>query len=54
MEPLFGGRLAKIEKEAQDILKKNYSDLSAVELAFKWSASQKNVISILSGMRNCE
>lgn len=51
MEPMLGGRLATLEDEAMQELRKNHPDMTPVEFAMKWSASQ-NVVSILSGMNN--
>ncbi len=53
MEPLYGGRLAKLEDEAYKILKDDYPNMTPVEFALRWSASQK-VTALLSGMRTLE
>jgi len=54
MEPLRGGSLSLIPKEAQDVLSKAYKKETPSSFGLKWAASKKNVISVLSGMSSLE
>jgi predicted aldo/keto reductase-like oxidoreductase len=50
MEPLRGGKLARLEGEAAEWVKTNSSDRDAVSLAFRWLMSYEGLGVILSGM----
>lgn len=52
MEPIKGGALANIPKEAEHIFKKHNPALSVASWAVRFAASQENVIVVLSGMSN--
>lgn len=54
MEPVRGGKLADVPKEAEAILKKNKPNDSIASWAIKFVASHDNVITILSGMNSTE
>ncbi|MCM1050297.1 MAG: aldo/keto reductase [Clostridiales bacterium] len=54
MEPVRGGKLASLDKEAEDKLKKLRPDESAAACAFRWLQGLPNVKMILSGMSNME
>lgn len=53
MEPVKGGRLALLPKEANDIFKEG-GELSPASYAIRFTASFKQVFMVLSGMSNCE
>lgn len=50
MEPLRGGKLARLEGEAAEWVKANSSDRDAVSLAFRWLMAYRGLGVILSGM----
>lgn len=50
MEPLLGGKLANLPKEAGDIMKKADPGSTAVEWALRWLWNQPEVTLLLSGM----
>lgn len=52
MEPVRGGSLATLSKEAECILKKEKPDKSAASWAIRYAASFPNVLTVLSGMSN--
>lgn len=54
MEPVRGGKLASLDKESEDKLKKLRPDESAAACAFRWLQGLPNVKMILSGMSNME
>lgn len=54
MEPLKGGKLARLPDRAMKILRKNGKDWSAVEWSFRWLANFPAVSVILSGMSTFE
>ncbi|MDR1857465.1 MAG: aldo/keto reductase [Desulfovibrio sp.] len=54
MEPLLGGRLARLNKKTLAILQAERPDASAASWAFRYAASLPNVLSILSGMTYME
>ena len=50
MEPLLGGRLARLPQQYGDQLKAIRPDDSAAAWAFRWVASKSNILTTLSGM----
>ncbi|MGJ8454480.1 aldo/keto reductase [Pseudothermotoga sp. U03pept] len=54
MEPLKGGKLAKLPDRAMKILSKNEKNWSAVEWSFRWLSHFPQVSVILSGMSTFE
>ncbi len=54
MEPVRGGKLADLPKDAEAVLKQNAPDKSIASWAMKFVASYDNVITILSGMNSLE
>lgn len=50
MEPLLGGRLARLPQQYYDQLKAVKPDESAASWAFRWVSSKSNVLVTLSGM----
>ncbi len=50
MEPVRGGRLAKLPPRAEALLKSARPEMSVASWAIRFSASQKNVFMVLSGM----
>lgn len=54
MEPVRGGKLADIPKDAEQLLKNINSDASAASWAIKFVANLPNVVTILSGMNSIE
>lgn len=54
MEPLKGGKLAKLPKRVMDILKASAKDWSAVEWSLRWLGNFPQVSVILSGMSTLE
>ncbi|MCR5269050.1 MAG: aldo/keto reductase [Lachnospiraceae bacterium] len=54
MEPLRGGKLASLPKEASAILKKAHPDWSDAEWSFRWLYDQEGVTTVLSGMNSME
>lgn len=52
MEPVKGGLLANVPKEAEELLKKADSSRSAASWAIRYAASLENVVMVLSGMSN--
>ena len=54
MEPLRGGELVNLPKEAADILQEAKPNSTPAEWAFRFIASQPNVMTVLSGMTQME
>jgi predicted aldo/keto reductase-like oxidoreductase len=54
MEPLLGGRLARLNKKALTILREEQPQSSAASWAFRYVASLPNVLTVLSGMTYME
>jgi len=54
MEPLKGGKLARLPSRALEILRKSGRDWSPVEWAFRWLANFPEVSTILSGMSSLD
>lgn len=54
MEPVRGGKLADIPKDAEQLFKNINSDASAASWAIKFVANLPNVVTILSGMNSIE
>ena len=54
MEPLLGGRLAKLNQEARTILKTANPEASAAQWAFRFVGQLPNVLTVLSGMTYME
>lgn len=54
MEPVRGGMLANINKEAEDLFRKNRPESSNASWALRYVASFENIKVILSGMSNLE
>jgi hypothetical protein len=54
MEPILGGRLAKLPTHVQDILRERRPENSIASWSFRWIASHPNILTILSGMTYME
>ena len=54
MEPLRGGGLVNLSEKSLAKLKEHYPDKTPAAFGLRWAASQKNVITVLSGMSNLE
>ena len=52
MEPLRGGGLVNLSEKSLAKLNENYPDTTPAEFGLRWSASLKNVVTVLSGMSN--
>ena len=51
MEPLLGGRLARLNRKALAVLRSVFPESSAASWAFRYAAQLPNVFTVLSGMR---
>lgn len=54
MEPVKGGKLAGFNDEINKMFTDQDSEVSIASWAFRWIASQKGILTILSGMSNME
>jgi len=54
MEPLLGGRLARLNKKALAVLQEERPQASAAAWAFRYSGGLRNVLTVLSGMTYME
>jgi len=54
MEPILGGRLAKLPTHVQEMLRQRRPENSIASWSFRWIASHKNILTILSGMTYME
>ena len=54
MEPVKGGTLANVPKEAETLLKTANPEMSVPSWAIRFAASQENVMMVLSGMSSIE
>ena len=54
MEPLLGGRLARLNRKAVDVLQRENPEASAASWAFRYVGSLSKVVSVLSGMTHME
>ena len=54
MEPILGGRLARVPAQALALMKEVNPDDTPAKWAFRYAANHKNVLSVLSGMTYME
>ena len=54
MEPILGGRLAKLPTHVQEILRERRPESSIASWSFRWIATHPNILTILSGMTYME
>jgi predicted aldo/keto reductase-like oxidoreductase len=54
MEPLLGGRLARMNRKALTVLQEERPQASAASWAFRYAAALPNVLTVLSGMTYME
>lgn len=54
MEPVKGGSLAKVTKEAETLFKSHHDDMSVVSWAVRYTASLEGVFMVLSGMSDLQ
>lgn len=50
MEPLLGGRLARVNTQALNMMKEIHPEKSAASWAFRYAGTPENVLTVLSGM----
>ena len=50
MEPLLGGRLARVNSQALTLMKEVHPEDSAAKWAFRYAGTPENVLTVLSGM----
>lgn len=50
MEPLLGGRLARVPVQALSLMKQARPDDSAAKWAFRYAGTPENILTVLSGM----
>jgi predicted aldo/keto reductase-like oxidoreductase len=50
MEPLLGGRLSRLSAQALRVLKQIHPEDSAASWAFRYAATPKSILTVLSGM----
>ena len=50
MEPLLGGRLARVNSQAMNIMKEVHPQDTPAQWAFRYAATPKSVLTVLSGM----
>lgn len=50
MEPLLGGRLARVPVQALTMMKESHPEDTAAKWAFRYAGTPENVLSVLSGM----
>jgi len=50
MEPLLGGRLARVPSRAQEIMKEVHPEDTPAEWAFRYAGTPEGVLTVLSGM----
>ena len=54
MEPILGGRLAKLPSHVQEMLRERRPESSIASWSFRWIATHPNILTILSGMTYME
>jgi predicted aldo/keto reductase-like oxidoreductase len=54
MEPLLGGRLARIQTNALSMMKEMHPERPAADWAFRYAGTPENVLTVLSGMTYME
>ena len=54
MEPILGGRLAKLPTHVQEMLRERRPESSIASWSFRWIATHPNILTILSGMTYME
>ena len=54
MEPLLGGRLARVNKEALTLMSEMHPEDSAAKWAFRYAGTPENILTVLSGMAYME
>lgn len=54
MEPLLGGRLAKVPSEYEELMRAADPDDTPAKWAFRWVGSHENILTTLSGMTTME
>lgn len=54
MEPLRGGKLVNLPKDAKDVMAKSGHDYSPAEWGLRWLWNQEGILCVLSGMNSLE